>query len=335
MTITRQLQQNRIDFVRISASNPLDQIFLASFLHRAYPDAQLDLGSDILMARDIDNVPFIGSISIGPYTLMGIGRSDPTARTYTDSSSAATYNAARYTFWQATAPQKGAPEPGCPDVPGPTSSTFVPRLCFKGYVPLMGDGTWQPIEWATVIGRDGYYPLGILDFDVSEVPGFLPRIDRLGNLYPPERISRKPDKLAERFLLNLKHTHLYPSLAWTVLSWLIVLLCFGHAVLVLAAHYWSLLHRDLAICDNDQPPRRSMYIHVATAAICLMAFIVSCPMLGLSRRFQTDFWGQFTSWVLLASGAAAAAATVLKTWGNAGWSNALIDSHLSGPMQRA
>jgi hypothetical protein len=66
MAIARQLQRNRTEFIAIVAStNPLDQIFLAQFLHRALPNARLVfLTADLLLDREIDNVPFVGTLMI-------------------------------------------------------------------------------------------------------------------------------------------------------------------------------------------------------------------------------------------------------------------------------
>ena len=65
MTIARQLLRYRSQYIVISASNVLDQLFLAQFLHRACPDARLVFYvGDLLFERDIDNVPFIGTITV-------------------------------------------------------------------------------------------------------------------------------------------------------------------------------------------------------------------------------------------------------------------------------
>jgi hypothetical protein len=76
MTIARQLHRYRSQFIGIAASNTLDQVFLAQFLCRACPDATLVfLAPDLVLERDIDNLPFIGSITVTPYPLIGLGKS--------------------------------------------------------------------------------------------------------------------------------------------------------------------------------------------------------------------------------------------------------------------
>jgi hypothetical protein len=132
MAIARQLQRLDAQYVVISATSILDQLFLAQFLHRACPDARLVFYTgDLLFEREIDNVPFIGSITITPYPLFNTeaAASGNSTRAYSDSVSEAYFNAASYTF-------SGSP------------------------LKLAGYGSTPPL-WVTAIGSDGYYPLGI------------------------------------------------------------------------------------------------------------------------------------------------------------------------------
>ena len=103
MTIARQLQRNGSEYIVISATNVLDQLFLAQFLHRACPDARLLFYSgDLLFEREIDNVPFVGTLTFTPYPLIGTGSAlggRTQTRAYPDSISQAYFNAASYTIW--------------------------------------------------------------------------------------------------------------------------------------------------------------------------------------------------------------------------------------------
>src|ERR1700691_732432 len=97
MAIGRYLHRSRVQFVAIAATNILDEVFLAQFLHRACPEARLVfIVPDFLMVRQIDDVPFIGSISIGPYSLMDLEQGPSSLP---NSVSEALYNATSYTFW--------------------------------------------------------------------------------------------------------------------------------------------------------------------------------------------------------------------------------------------
>jgi hypothetical protein len=99
-------------------------------------------------------VPFIGAITIGPYHLLGLSSaSQPGSggRAFADWSSEAYYNAASSTFWPEEpttlvsydAAQRDFPRAGYQDI-------------FEGRDSLM-----RPKLWLTLIGSDGYYPLGI------------------------------------------------------------------------------------------------------------------------------------------------------------------------------
>ena len=104
MAIAHQLQRDRTQFILISASNILDELFLAQFLHRACPDARLVFynGEDRLIERDVDNVQYIGSISVSPFSLISLENIgvESSSRAFPDSPSEGTYDAASYIFWK-------------------------------------------------------------------------------------------------------------------------------------------------------------------------------------------------------------------------------------------
>ena len=270
MTIARQLHRYRSQFIGIIASSTLDQIFLAQFLHRSCPDARLlFFGGDLLMVREVDNVPFIGTVTVTPYGLIGLGQRsqpsgrNPAIRAYPNSDSGAYYNAASYTFWNIETDSTGYPAPRPP-----------PRL--MGY---HGGDISRSFLWATAIGTDGYYPLAILNSCASDLRGILPAFDRKFDALPCQTLMN--GKSTD--LLNLRHTIIiYPSLVWVVLCIVVSLLCLLHGGILVVADYWSPFTRDVAIPDNDQPRRRSMYIHVGMTMLMSMAFVVAYPVIALS-----------------------------------------------------
>jgi hypothetical protein len=309
IAIIRQLHRAKFRLIRVNATNVLDSIFLAQFLHRLFPDAQLVLGSDILMERDIDNIPFIGSISFGPYPLLGLGGATRQPRSYTDSSSVAEYNAAKLVIWQDT-------------FSGKRRSDDPFRL--KGYLPLQedehGSAAW-PALWATTVGWDGYYPLGILDFTGGgDGKYFLPHVDGNGELDQASASSTQDGSKQARKLLEYMKSEskqtvpISASLEWILLAGMIILLCIGHVAVISFADYWSRLSRDLAVEENTLPHRRSTYIHVSTAALALLAIMISLPILSLSLMLQERHLDQFMAWILIGCAIAAIAATGSKTW---------------------
>jgi hypothetical protein len=221
MTIARQLHQYRAQFIVIFASNVLDQIFLAQFLHRAGPEARLVfLGADLLMVREVDNVPFIGTVTITPYSLIGLRSS---RRAHPDSMSEAYYNAVSYTLWRNYLYKDTQPR-------------------FQGYRNLL-DPTdiYHPSVWATAIGRDGYYPLAIMS----------------GSSRSTHDRAPIPEDSREALKKVLAQAAVYPSLLWAVVCVSVLCLCLLHTMMLFIADYWSPFSRDLAVRDNDQPWRRS------------------------------------------------------------------------------
>lgn len=310
MAIARELHRNRSQFVGIIASNVLDQVFLAQFLHRACPDARLlFLGSDLLMVRDVDNVPFIGSVTITPYPLMTLGTGG--SRAYPSSANEAYYNAAAYTLWNKRAW-------------GATATN--PRVPLQGYTSPV---RWQPLPrqpqqepfhpalWATAIGSDGYYPLAVLSPCASTNSNILPAIasggkPRDGWKLPGGACTQEP-RLPSKVGPT---TTIYPARLWSVLWVLVSLLCITHCVTLIVADYWSPFTRDLSLDGNDQPRRRSMGVHVAAAMLFSMAFIVAFPVLSLNGIVGLSKASIIESVVTIGLGFVAVLATFCRTWGH-------------------
>ena len=294
MGIARQLRRANSKFVVIVASNVLDGIFLSQFIHRSCPDVrQVFFGADGLMVREVDNVPFIGSLTFGAYTLGPFftgytPRSPNVVRDYSDSQSEATYNSASWILWRKNIKQiqlKGYRQPHAPE------QRF----------------SQQPSLWAMTIGADGYYPLSILNACASNFLTFLPEMNRDTGTLKPQYCSTT----------HIDDYHwdtypLYPSLFWKALCSLISLLCFTHALVLFFSNYWSPLTRDVALENNDHPNRRATYLHVSAASLFCMAFIIAYPTFALGRLITV---GSAHKWELAAISCATLAviATFWKT----------------------
>ena len=281
MTIARQLQRNRSEYIVISASNVLDQLFLAQFLHRACPDARLlAYGGDLLIEREIDNVPFIGTLTFTPYPLIGTGSAlggRTQTRAYPDSNSQAYFNAASYTIWD-------------------QSPKTVPTLA--GYRNILEPSDLlRPPLWVSAIGTDGYYPLGIASDQASD--------SRTGENILPHIYA---DKRLPQTRLAIWPTHL-----WYFLCISVCILCASHSLVLCVASPWSPATRELAFKDNDQPRRRAMYVHTGTAMLFCMAFVVAIPIFPTFQFCVPDPAGIFLSCMTLAMGTLALAVTFRKT----------------------
>src|SRR5262249_51976471 len=71
MNFASELRRDHYKYIGVSGTNILDVLFLTSFLRKAVPDARLFLlNSDLLLERDIDNAPYIGTLAITTYPLV-------------------------------------------------------------------------------------------------------------------------------------------------------------------------------------------------------------------------------------------------------------------------
>ena len=274
MALERQLQKAHIRHILITASNILDEIFLARELHRACPNATIVFynGGDLLVERDGDNVPHIGSITVTPYSLITLDKPTPDSRrAFSDSGAAAIYNAASYIFWLGS------------------GNGQLPRLTGSF---LSSPSTLQFPLIATAVGADGYYPLGILSPCASDSPAILPQISL------PDIRTRRPsictyDNSPSSLLTQLSSVFHrspdaitvpipelpapMPSMFWYLLCAFLIALNLAHAAALHSANYWSPLTRDLAIEHNDEPRRRAVYIHIGTSMLASMTLVLVLP----------------------------------------------------------
>jgi hypothetical protein len=277
MAIERQLQKAHIRHILITASNILDEIFLARELHRACPNATIVFynGGDLLFERDGDNVPYIGSVTVTPYSLISFDKpAADSRRAFSDSGAAAIYNAASYIFWLGTSKEKDRP---------------LPRL--TGSFPSSPNTLQFPLI-VTTVGADGYYPVGILSPCASDSPAILPQIslpDITTSRPSPCTYSHSPVSFLTQ-LSGLFHRSpdavtipvpdlpaLTPSMFWYLLCAFLIALNVTHAAALHSANYWSPLTRDLAIEHNDEPRRRAVYIHIGTSMLVSMTLVLVVP----------------------------------------------------------
>jgi hypothetical protein len=321
MAIAHQLQRARSQFIVISASNILDDIFLAQFLHRACPDARLVIlsGGDLLFERDAENAQYIGSISISPYLLSSLDFGNRVQWLHANFEAEAIYNAASFAFWNSASTEPPLLA-GYRNYPVPARShdrnAPVPEAQFE-QIPL----------WATVIGADGYYPLAVLDWCASDSLAILPTLSLVKGSRPvlekcDENKATARDKRAPEPQNVWKYvpesinqnSGISPSLLWGVLASFIVLACIVHTAFLWAADLWSPLTRDLAIDQNDLPHRRSVYLNIGTSVLVAMAFVTAFPLILVGRFFHLADPGYVLAWVMIAAACLTGILTFAKTW---------------------
>lgn len=185
-------------YVILRSTNPLDQLFLARYLRRSYPDARIVLdGSDRLFERERSATEMGGTMSLSTYPLLereqqwidGVDAS-PAHRLFNSDNSEGTYIALRMLL-HTRALNDGAD--ACRFKNQSTVQTAVDSLPFlpvdcndqlkrqsKTQIPDYGTPAWmvpedcakpetanpdqcaawrRPPMWLSVVGRDGYWPV--------------------------------------------------------------------------------------------------------------------------------------------------------------------------------
>jgi hypothetical protein len=290
MAIVRELKRRRVEVVAISASNILDELFLAKSVHRDLPDvrAVFFAGSDLMFVRYSDNASYLGSIAFTayPFDALSQSRSSKIIHNFANAWTEALYNAASYTFW---------------------NDQDLKTLHLADYqTSPTGQSRHIPL-WATTVGRDGYYPLGIVNECASGSESILPTVE----LPEPLGCSEPATSAGERYFKFADP--IFPSFSWYFLCIAIAVLCLAHSFVFGAANFWSPRTRDLAIEHSDQPRRRAVYIHIATAMLFSMSFIAAFPILPTRHLIQRNPTTLIFTAATLAIGVLAVYATLRRT----------------------
>jgi hypothetical protein len=173
--IVSYMRAHHTRYVLLRCTNPLDFLFLTRFFHRAYPEGRIvTVGSDLLFRREIDTTEFRGVLALSNYPLLprnqhwsnlsehGLTLPGHAHRAFETATTEGTYVAARYLF-------SDGQELAQPKL----DSTYISLPLIES-IPEYADPFWlhSPREvirdahapvWVTVVGRDGYWPLAVLN----------------------------------------------------------------------------------------------------------------------------------------------------------------------------
>lgn len=158
-------------YLLLRCTNPLDFLFLTRFFHRAYPQARIvTVGSDLLFRREIDTTEFRGVLSLSSYPLLPLDQhwSRITEEPWEDEPhdhlvfeshlQEGMYIAARYLLRDDAA--SGVPLQIDRAIPTPDYADPF----WLAQNPLGSDGiSTHPPTWLTAVGRDGYWPVAVLN----------------------------------------------------------------------------------------------------------------------------------------------------------------------------
>jgi hypothetical protein len=300
--IATSLRAHHTQFVVLRATNPLDQLFLARYLRTAYPEGRVvTSGTDLLFRRETDSSFLHGILAISSYSL--IPRADDSTatpeadrerlhadRVFPSSFSVGTYNAMLSLLtcldYKASS-QKGKP---CTVSTTRTGSRFfdLPSAHYAeyGWPSIAEDEPARtmavPPLRLTVLGRDGYWNLALLDsgeYDVSTN-------DVLSNLH-----SKTEPAVPHPF-----EPHLHQP--WKLLRGLCLGVVLGYLLLVLCGSIFS-ASEALAIFA-PLPCSRREYLLLAASLLQLAMFL--CLMWPWERWTNSDDWANGRErcfWVLL------------------------------------
>ena len=193
--IVSNLRSHHSRYLLLRCTNPLDFLFLTRFFHRAYPEGRIiTVGSDLLFRREIDTTEFRGVLALSSYSLLPRNqhwshlsqaelqsRSIPHTHRIPESDQESEYLAARYLF------DRRATQNLPQSLPGSNEPPLI--LPFKENLPDFADPFWlhkpgdpltrlQAPTWLSVVGRDGYWPIAVLNPDTT----------------PNKCLDQKPDK---------------------------------------------------------------------------------------------------------------------------------------------
>jgi hypothetical protein len=173
--IVATLRTEHARLVVIRGADPLDVVFLSRYLRQNYPQARLvTVGADLLMIHDFYDPRFHGILAISPYPLL-TGAEFPAPkgesasgkqevhRLFPDSYSVGDFNA----FLSLLAPAADRTESG--KLPAADYAEFgLPS--FLEPKDVVGEPrSWRAHLWLSAVGREGYWPVAVLDDVPSSV----------------------------------------------------------------------------------------------------------------------------------------------------------------------
>ena len=161
--IVISLRMTHAKVVVIRAGDPLDILFLAHYLRQNYPQARLvTVGADLLMIHAFFDPRFHGILAVTTYPLLvetdfpNSGSEPRLERVFSDSYSVGDFNA----FQALLVPGK---EPPNDQLPMANYAQFGLPSFLQPKNADQKTVAWPAHLWLTAVGRDGYWPVAVLD----------------------------------------------------------------------------------------------------------------------------------------------------------------------------
>jgi len=259
------------------ATDPVDELFLARYLRREYPQGRVVvITPDLLFMREEDSL-LNGVLGLNNYALVP-GLNDKLCRQtesfgvhedrlFVTSSSVGTFNAmvALLSIEQSLAPGSGW-DPGSPNgevPPAPYAEYGTPLV--KDSSDVVGCAK-RPLLWITILGRDGFWPIvGMSESELRSADDQEPVAHFYGD---PENPSTMKSASGPVAFPEEKHVTM-PS-AWSMAYCLCLLLLVSHAVLS-----WT----GTILADSE------MRAQFARNRDCRATFVLAIGALALAMTF--------------------------------------------------
>jgi hypothetical protein len=294
--IVATLRKNHARVVVIRASDPLDVVFLSRYLRQNFPQARLvTSGADLLMIHEFFDPRFHGILAITTYPLLH-GAQFPERkqltdnenqerfRIFPDSYSVGGFNA----FESLLAPaakdeRKKLPEANYVQFGLPS---FLDRVPGTG----KSSAPWRAHLWLTTVGRDGYWPVAVLDEPTPAKYANEPARD----LAIPAVDSDPPP--TKRYLMHL-------SIGWTIF-WLTALGLTLFLAFVLVYPQTFARSEVLGRFGGDPSKQRNCLLFIGSMLVLAMQTLFVFPAvvwlrpwgpLGPGSSLIGRLWGAFGS----------------------------------------
>jgi hypothetical protein len=274
--IVETLRREHAKVVIIRATDPLDVVFLSRYLRQNYPQARLvTVGADLLMIHDFYDPQFHGILAVTPYPLLTAAQfptlsksSDDgdlgVQRLFPDSYSVGQFNA----VLSLLAPSADAPIEKLPDA---EYISFGLPSFLQPAIDRTDPTPWRAHLWLTAIGRNGYWPVSVLD-DPSRPP-------RAGENKPQSSI-----RPVEASFSSAATYSVHFSLAWTMFWISTCGLTFLLAALLFVP-YRSTRSEILERFRTDRSSRRNRLLFLASLLLLASQTILMFPAIVWFGRF--------------------------------------------------
>jgi len=248
--IVSELQKHHIKFTLLLASDPVDDLFLASYLRRAYAQGQVVITvPDLLFAREGD--PNLrGVLSLNTYSLIpGLGdrlcRQQASVNWHQDRLFVSSGNIGTFNAMVGLLSEQKLIPPTVKPAPGPTEKTAPAAESGIPYAPYAEFGSpslfrlngqdyceERPLLWLTILGRDGFWPIaGLSPTDLYSTDAQIPLALLSREELPESTLTKGSGHYSLLFPLDSLELRPRTPTAWNVAYFLCLILMLIHAIL--------------------------------------------------------------------------------------------------------